>query len=477
MFTKKEGIDYISNFYRYKLYNRENKLYLITSDSGSFIFLNSSAFKQLKRGKIEDENIYNKLLTKEIIINETNLNYLINKIKIKYHHLENGTTLHIVIPTSRCNLACTYCFASPDPISAPKEEKDLDENTAKKIIEFILKSPQKAVTIEFQGGEAIARYDLVIMMAKYAKKLNEKYNKSLNLTIVTNLTLMTENIADLLIENEISICTSLDGPKNVHDKNRIIHLKNDLEIGTYDKVIYWINRINEKYIEKKSNQRVNAVLTVSAHSLNFYKEIIDEYIKNNLKIISLRSLTYVGKAIENSKKDLLYKNEDFIKYYLKSINYLEKLKNKGYEIEEEILNLYKTKIIEQKSTYHTEFESPCGAATGQITYHSNGDIYTCHEALGRDEFKLGNVHIDKWQDIFKKEETAKAILNSMLEANVICDRCAYKPYCATCMVENFYHFKKFNYYPSKTSKHHETIMHSRRIFDELLKDIKISNNS
>ena len=192
-----------------------------------------------------------------------------------------------------------------------------------------------------------------------------------------------------------------------------------------------------------------------------------------MDIIDIRSMTYVGEAIKEEHADLLYSQKEFIDFYTKSLEYIENINCEKNKLKERMTELYRVKVMENKPTYHADFESPCGAATGQITYHSNGDIYTCHEALGRDEFRLGNVHEDTWMSVFKKEETAKAILNSMLESNVKCDRCVYKPYCGTCMVENFYHFGKFNYYPNKTFKHHETIFHSRRLFDEIANNIDV----
>lgn len=473
MFQAIEGVDYISNFYRYSKYDRENNIYLLTVDDGNYIFVNSSVLKQLRRGKIVDKDIYSKLLSKGIIINEKNFNNIVEKTKKRYSFLNNGTTLHIVIPTSRCNLGCTYCFASPDKIDANKSMTDLDENTAKKIVEFIMNSPFNAATIEYQGGEALANFDMVKLMTAHAKKLNEEKKKDLRFTIVTNLTLMTDEIADYLIDEGITVCTSLDGPKEVHDKNRIIHIREGREVGTYEKVSYWINRINDKYKKINSKQKVNALMTITRHSLPYYKEIIDTYVEHDITFVDIRQLTIVGKAAEKKEAmDMYYTDRDFKEFYLKSLEYLNDLSNKGVIVEERNKQMYEQKIIENTPTYHTDFESPCGAATGQIVYHSNGDIFTCHEALGREEFKIGNVHHDKWSTVFKREETGKAVLNSMLESNVKCDRCAFKPYCGTCMVENFYNFGKFNFYPTKTHKHHHTVTQSKMIFDPILENIK-----
>lgn len=474
MLEKKEGKDYEINFYRYKLYNKEKNIYLLTTDDANHLFLNKEEFTQLKSNQINSQELYDKLLKAGIIVNETNFQNIVNQTRKRYGFLTNGTSLHIVIPTSRCNLGCKYCFATPDAINSDKLETDLDEKTAKQIVEFIMQSPSNAITIEFQGGEATARFDLVKLMTNHAKELNKKYKKDLKLTIVSNLTLMNDEMANWLINNEVTICTSLDGPKQVHDANRIIHIKEGKEIGTHDTVIYWIKKINELCKQKNKNWKCGALMTITKNSLPYYKEIIDEYLNLNLNLVDIRSITHVGKATdENSPFN--YTSKEFEEFYEKSMQYIKELQQKGIQINERTKQLYETKVLEKVPAYHTDYESPCGAATGQIVYHSNGDIYTCHEALGRDEFNLGNVFKDNWNSIFTKQETSKAILNSMLESNIKCDRCVFKPYCGTCMVENFYQFGKFNFYPTKTNKHHLTINQCTKIFDEMLSSIKDNN--
>jgi len=470
---KKEGVDYLSNFYRFKLYDKKTQHYLLTTDDGNFIFLDSFSFRNLKRGKIVDEQIYNKLLNKGIIISPDNIARVITKTRKRFEFLDNKTSLHIVIPTHRCNLACSYCFASAKKIDDSKEEFDLEEKTAIQIIDFILNSPSHAITIEFQGGEATVRFDTIKKMVLRAKELNKVKKKDLRLTIVTNFTLMTETIAEWLVDNEVSICTSLDGPEHVHNHNRFILGKDGTHIGTHKRVVYWIEIINYLYKKKGINRQVFALPTISKYSLKYYKEIIDEFIKYNIKVLDFRPLTYVGRA--NDSEKILYSHREFSDYYKNSIEYLEELEKNGIFIENRIKKLYETKVLENIPGYHTDFESPCGAATGQITYHSNGKIYTCNEALGRDEFEIGDVFKDKWSDIFKKTQTQKAILNSMIEANVKCDRCVYKPYCGTCMVENYYHFGKFNFYPTKTQRHYTTIEQTKNILDPIFNQI-IKNN-
>jgi len=468
-FVRREGFDYISNFYRYELYDKESRHYLLTTDDSNSLFLNSSSFKQLKKGIIRSKELYDILELKGVIVTVNNFNNIVQNFKKRYSFIAAGTSLHIIVSTHRCNMGCIYCFANSPEIDS-KTIADMPDNIAIDVIEFIMKSPSKLITIEFQGGEPLIAFEKIKLMVNHAKKLNKVYNKNLQLTMVSNLTLMTEEIANWLIDNDVSICTSLDGPKELHNKNRPILAKNKIGIGTHDKVAYWIKKINSIYAKKGINQNINALMTITKHSLPFFKEIIDEYIKFGIYMVDIRSITKIGRAEENSE-DIYYSEDEFLDFYKKSLAYIDSLSNVGIFVEDRIRDLYNTKILEGKPGYHTDYESPCGAVTGNVTYYVDGNIYICNEALGKEEFKVGNVK-ENWADIFNKKETAQTILNSLLENNVMCDRCVYKPFCGTCQVENLENLGKFNFYPIKTARCHQTKFHSKNIYDKILKRLK-----
>jgi His-Xaa-Ser system radical SAM maturase HxsB len=459
-----ENQDFIFNFYRISKLSPTS--FLISTDSGSFLTLTNKEHKEIKKGKLSKQ-LFKKCEEQGIILTEKNLSKTIQKQRIRYQFLENGTSLHIIIPTSRCDQACTYCFASPDKVNADKSKTDMTKETALKTIEYIMNSPCSAITLEFTGGEALLRFDLLQIMIEHAEQLNKQLQKDLDITIVTNLTLMNKTILEYCIEHNVNICTSLDGPKEVHDTNRIILAKNNKHIGTFDTVIRWIKTINQEYKKRNIPKQVNALMTTTKHSFPKYKEIIDLYVELGINLIDLRGMMFVGKAIEQDNTGNLYTHEEYLEFYKKSLEYIQQLKQEGKKISDRMEELYGIKVLEQKPTYHTDYESPWGAATGVLTYTQNGNIYSCHEAIGRDEFKLGNIYTTPWLELFKKKETAFSILSSMLEANPLCDRCAFKPYCGTLPIENFYAQNKVNFRPEKTLKHYETQFHVKRILKKI----------
>jgi len=75
--------------------------------------------------------------------------------------------------------------------------------------------------------------------------------KSLQLALVSNLTLMDEEKLSYLIDNGVYISTSLDGDEEVHNYNRTF-----LGGNSFEKVTYWIKRINEEYKKRNIEQKV-----------------------------------------------------------------------------------------------------------------------------------------------------------------------------------------------------------------------------
>lgn len=472
MFEKKEGIDYFSNFYRSKLYDKQAQQYLITLDDGKFLFLNKPQFKLFKKGKIKNQHTFELAKEKGLILTQENISTVIENTKSRYKFLENGTSLHIIVPTTRCTLACPYCFAEPQKINDDKDIYDMSEETAKKTTHYIMKSPCSAATFEFTGGEATARFDLIKIIIEYALKLNKHYKKDLRFSLVTNFSLMTEEMADYLIEHDVGICTSLDGPEEVNDKNRIILGANGKKIGTYKKTKYWIERINEKYREKGIRQNVNALMTVTKYSFDYYKEIIDLYVELGISVVDIRAMMYIGNATADPNDPNQYPYEDFKEFYKNCLKYIEELQKKGINIEDRMTQGYKQKIFSNEPIFNVDFESPWGAGTGSLTYAPNGDVFACHESINKDEFKLGNIYTHSWRNLFKTKELYSTVLTSMLESNPLCDSCVYKPYCGTSPIENLFSQNKFHFMPHKTMKHHETLFHCENNFDEIVKKIK-----
>jgi radical SAM protein with 4Fe4S-binding SPASM domain len=239
---------------------------------------------------------------------------------------------------------------------------------------------------------------------------------------------------DYLIENNVSICTSLDGQKILHDKNRPFITG----AGSHLLLEESIKTLEEEYKKRGINWRkVNALVTITKYSLPFWKEIVDEYIRLNLDEIHLRFLNNLGDA-RQSWKEIAYTPEEFIDFWKKSIDYILELNRKGIRFREMSSLILLIKILGERDPNFLDIRSPCGAAIGQLAYTPQGDIFSCDEArmVAEDLFKLGNVKNDTYKKVISSSSTTSLICASINDCQ-ICDYCAYKPYCGVCPVCNF----------------------------------------
>lgn len=424
-------MNYIENMYRMK---KIGNMFLLTTDHGSWISLNKNHLDLLQKGKIKNNpELFGVLKEGGFIITDDNREEIVRKLRDKYAFLWQGTSLHIVIPTLRCNEKCIYCHASSRPREA--REFDMDRETAKAVVDFIFQSPSPYLMIEFQGGEPLLNFEIVKYIVGYARKLNKFYRKTLLFSIVSNLSLMDRGKMDYLIKNRVGVCTSLDGPEWLHNKNRLFPCSGR---GSYYHAKKWIREMKKEYKKRKINQRrVNALITITRNSLNYWKEIVDEYVEMGLNDIFLRFLNNLGDA-RKTWRAISYSPEDFIEFWKKSMDYIIELNRKGKTIREWLTVLMLKKIIENVEPNFLEQRSPCGAAIGQMAYNYNGDIYTCDEArmVGNEMFMLGNVKKDGYKDVVSSNQACGIIASSVNDTQM-CDSCVFKPYCGICPVCNY----------------------------------------
>lgn len=347
-------------------------------------------------------------------------------ITIKQKNLiEQGTSLHIIVTTGNCNLRCVYCQVNSE---AYKKHSAMTKPTAKKTVDFIFQTPSHHITIEFQGGEPTLNFPIIEYIVKYANKKNETYKKELEFLLVTNFNNMDDNKFDFLTKNNIGICTSLDGFKKLHNKNR--------PNNSYDNVVLWTSKFNEYYKKINSRNRVYALITITKESLKYPKEIIDEYVKLGFVEINIREMTNLGCAKLNWDK-IGYTIDEFLEFWDKCLDYITELNLNGTYFRERMVCVILRKMLGMEEGF-MDLRSPCGAVIGQMAYNYNGDIYSCDEArmLGNDYFKMGTVD-DNYTDIINSPKTDKIIKASLNNKYYPCKVCDYKEFCGLCPVCTF----------------------------------------
>ena len=231
---------------------------LMTNDFGEFIFVSEIDFRNVINANIDmDSEIGKKLLDRHMIYDETNLSFSnINRYRIREikNHLNMSTSLHIFVVTTACNVGCVYCQANNGTRCSGLF---MDKETARRAVDIALESPTKSLTFEFQGGEPLLNFEIIKYIVEYSKEANKTH--SINYTVVSNLTLLTDEMITYFKENNFGVSTSLDGHEFLHNKNR------PYKDGghTYRDVIKSIGRLREAGIY------VGAIQTTTKESLKY----------------------------------------------------------------------------------------------------------------------------------------------------------------------------------------------------------------
>lgn len=415
---------YKLNYFNFR--EKENE-YLITNDMGKYAFITKENFQKIINKEDIEENLKQELLEKGFIYDtneEIFATDMAMKLRRQKEYLLEPTTLHIFVVSKNCNFNCVYCQAG---MLDEQNDYKMTKETAKNAVDIAIFSPSKFLTFEFQGGEPLTNFEIIKYIIEYSKGIAN--GKCIEYNLVSNLTLLTDEMIEFFKDNNVSICTSIDGDEKLQNKNRPYKNKN-----SYQETVSKIKKLKEKGIT------VSAIQTTTKYSLKKYKEIVDEYVNLGLASIFIRPLTKLGKA-DNNWVNIGYEAEEFLEFYKKSLDYIIEKNKQGVFLTEGHSNIFLMKILLNSPVNYMELRSPCGGAIGQLAYYYDGNIYTCDEArmlseMGNDSFKLGNVHKNTYKELMQGDVCKAMCISSCIECLPYCKDCVYMPYCGTCPVIN-----------------------------------------
>lgn len=427
--------DKLLGFFRFREVNGQ---YLLVGETGKWIFLTPDEFAALVQGNLlPTDPLYQQLAQRNFIRPAMNIQREVQDYQSKYTWALSGPTLHIMIMTLRCNHVCRYCHASRKGME--KTEYDMSAETADQVLDLIFQSTSRDITIEFQGGEPVANYPVIKHVIEQAQERNKTAGKKLSFSLVTNLTLLDDEKLGYLVDNHVQMCTSIDGPADLHDENRTYTGGN-----SFDETVYWMKKVNEGYASRgldPSLYHVEALLTVTRKSLSRPKEVVDTYLDLGCKALFLRPLNPFGFAKGTFEK-IGYTSDEFLEFYKEALGYVIQKNKEGHDILERFAAIFLTKMLTPFDPNYLDIRSPCGAGIGQVAYNYDGRVFTCDEGrmvhqMGDDAFEIGTVGESSYKDLME-HETVKAIaIASCLDGLPDCIDCAYNPYCGTCPVYNY----------------------------------------
>ena len=309
------------------------------------------------------------LIAKEVLFAPMDKNY---KMAIEDRPIIKALCINIA---HDCNLRCQYCFAGQGGYGQWRMLMSFD--VARRAVDFLIahSGPREHCELDFFGGEPLMNWHVVQQTIDYVHKQEKKHGKKIKMSLTTNGLLLDKEKVKYLTDNHISLILSLDGRKEMHDRMRPgVHGE-----GTYDEIVknlqYCVaNRKGEEYYVRGTFTRYN---------MDFTTDVID-MLDKGFPAVSMEPV------VGEDTADYSIKEEDLPRVKAE----YDRLAKLFIAREEEgrpffsfhfNMDLWKGPCLPKRLR-------GCGAGHEYLAVVPNGDIYPCHQFVGREGYVIGNVY-------------------------------------------------------------------------------------
>lgn len=406
---------------------------LITSMSGDWLITSRNDFERAVTGHLDPgEPMFADMESRFLITADperATLAPLLSQYRTRKDYLAEGPRLHIFVVSLRCHHTCAYCQVSRQAVG--QTAFDMTESTARHAVDRLFDWPAKMLTIEFQGGEPLLRFDRVQQLTELIEQRNRTEKRTLRFVIASTLHDLTDEQLPFMRDHGFELSTSLDGPEWLHNLNRPRP-----ERDSYRRTVDGIERCRRVL----GDDAVSALTTLTRRSLEVPKEIIDEYRKLGFHSISLRPLSPYGFARKTGARHG-YTIGDFLKFYEAALDHLLQVNREGYFLEETYTRMLLSLLLTPFSHGYVDLRSPTGAGLGAVVYDYDGRVYPSDEArmlaaMGDHSFALGRV--DESIETWMSSSGMQRILGAgVAEALPTCADCAYVPLCGADPIDHY----------------------------------------
>lgn len=272
-----------------------------------------------------------------------------------------------------CNLRCKYCFADTGDFGAQRQL--MSNEVGEAAVEYIINhsANRQHCEIDFFGGEPLVNMPVVKHITNYVRKREKEVNKIFKLTMTTNGVLLNDSTIKFLNDNNINVVISLDGRKEIHDRMRPDMGGN----GTYDRSVANF----KKLVKSRNNENYYMRGTYTKYNLDFTKDVISMY-DEGFDILSIEPVIAKDADYAITKADL----PRVFKEYDKLVDTYLQYKKDGHGF-----FFFHFNIDLNNGPCVAKRLSGCGAGHEYFAVAANGDMYPCHQFVGREKYLLGNI--------------------------------------------------------------------------------------
>lgn len=319
-----------------------------------------------------------------------------------------------------CNLRCQYCFAGQGQFGGPSGL--LSPEVGRAAIDFLIEKSgkRKNIEIDFFGGEPLLNFKVIKELVPYGNERAERAGKKLKFTLTTNGVLLSQEVQQFLLDNNMAAVLSLDGRPAVHDAMR----PTPRGKGSYEQVV----KAFREYVAQQPPAGYYIRGTFTRHNLDFSQDVM------HMAELGFKDVS-VEPVVAGNDTDYAFKPEDLpilMEQYEKLTRLLWQRREAGQPI-----NFFHFNIDLSGGPCLPKRLSGCGAGYEYLAVTPEGDLYPCHQFVGNSDFLLGTV-----KDGIHNQELIENFRQAHIYNKPECVGCWAKFYCSGGCHANAWSFNK-----------------------------------
>ena len=318
-----------------------------------------------------------------------------------------------------CNLACKYCFADEGEYHGQKREL-MSYEVGKRALDFLIENSGNRVNLEvdFFGGEPLMNFDVVRRLVEYGRSREKEANKNFRFTLTTNGMLLNDEIMEFCNREISNVVLSLDGRKEVNDRMRPTRNSK----GSYDIIVPKFQR----FVESRGTKSYYVRGTFTRNNLDFTEDF------KHMADLGFKEIS-IEPVVSPDDCDYAIREEDIEKicseYDKLAVDIIERHKQgRPVTFFHYMLDLNGGPCVYKRL-------SGCGSGTEYLAVTPTGDLYPCHQFVGNEEFKLGDIY-----NGIDRTDTVEEFKLCNVYAKDKCRDCFARFYCSGGCAANSYQF-------------------------------------
>ena len=339
---------------------------------------------------------------------------LADTFKQKSGNVVKALCLHVA---HTCNLNCSYCFASQGKYHGDRALMSFE--VGKRALDFLIENSgtRRNLEVDFFGGEPLMNWNVVKRLVEYARSVEQKHGKNFRFTLTTNGVLIDDDVIDFANREMSNVVLSLDGRKEVHDALRVDYAGN----GSWEKIVPKF----QKLVKARGGKNYYMRGTFTHANPDFLKDI-ETMLDLGFTELSMEPVVCDPKdsyALTEEDKPVVM--EQYEKLAEKMLE--RRKEGKPFTFYHYMIDLTGGPCIYKRI-------SGCGSGTEYMAVTPWGDLYPCHQFVGDEAFKLGDI----WNGVTNKEKQEE-FRSCNVYKRPECADCWAKLYCSGGCAANAYH--------------------------------------